>query len=105
MHSQVNELLQICLAKCNILPIIWVAAKYISFSCKNNTLKMSKRRLVLFQGSEKKRLWSLSIHWQGSNLYLLHLQRCSLLAMRQDPICMGGLRTSLAEAVQQFRKH
>lgn len=53
MHSQVNELLLICLDECNILPIIWVAAKYISFSCKNNTLKMNKRRLVLFQESEK----------------------------------------------------
>ena len=79
MHSQVNELLLICIAKCNILRIIWVAAKYISFSCKNNTLKMTKRRLVLFQESEEKRLWSLPTHWRGSNVYLLRLQSCSLL--------------------------
>lgn len=37
MHSQVNEHLLICLAKCNIFPIIWVAAKYIYISCKNST--------------------------------------------------------------------
>lgn len=54
MQSQVMNSCEFVLLS-NILPIIWVAAKYISFSCKNITLKMSKRRLVLFQESEKKR--------------------------------------------------
>lgn len=76
MQSQVMNSCEFVLLS-NILPIIWVAAKYISFSCKNITLKMSKRRLVLFQESEKKRLRSLCAHRRGSSLYLLHLQRCS----------------------------